>query len=517
MNAQIIRVVITILVACRMIVAQQTPAAGSSNSESQLASVVEQLQGQIAKLETSVEELRSEASRYREETLELQRRLELIAKPEAPEQITPAVPQVISGEQQSEPVPIRSAAARLAKLEEQYELLTGKVDDQYQTKVESGSRYRVRLSGLVMLNMFSNRGVPYSVDVPGTAPPTSISYGGGSFAGTLRQSQVGIEAFGSEWAGARVSGDLRFDFAGGFPNTGDGVTFGLMRLRTGNVRLNWSHTSLTAGQDSPVFSPLSPTSIISLAQPEFSYSGNLWTWTPQIQVQHWFGLPNSQRLTITAGIVDSLTGEPPSSQFERQAQAGEASRQPGYAARIGWSGSRNEDRPLSIAASGYFGRQNWGFNRGVDGWAATSDWQIPLGQRFSLKGELYRGRALGGFGAAAGTSVLSSDALQNRLAIVRGLDTVGGWTQASYQSSSVVQFNTGYGLDNPLSKEIQQFAAVQNFYPRLGRNRSAMANVIYRPRSDLLFSLEYRHIVSSRLGQATASVENIGMGIGLLF
>ena len=174
--------------------------------------------------------------------------------------------------------------------------------------------------------------------------------------------------------------------------------------------------------------------------------------------------------------------------------------------------------PLSIAAGGYFSRQTWGFNRGVDGWAFTSDWQIPLIHRFSMKGEFYRGRSLGGFGAAAGTSVLTSDALQNRSAVVRGLDAVGGWGQASYEASSVVQFNAGYGMDNPFSKELRYVAAVQNlFYPRVARNRSAMANVIYRPRSDLLLSLEYRHIVASRIGQATSSIENIGMGVGLLF
>ncbi|HWY71764.1 MAG TPA: hypothetical protein VNX88_24060 [Terriglobales bacterium] len=516
MTGQIARVVIALLFACRIMAAQQTSGGSPPSSESQLANAVEQLQKQIAKLESSVEELRTEASRYRAETLELQRRLEQISPPQQAQVQSEIAADVGSGEQ-SQPA-ARSSTARLSKLEEEYELLTGKVDEQYQTKVESGSRYRVRLSGLVMLNMFSNRGVPYSVDSPGVTPPTSISYGGGSFAGTLRQSQIGIEAFGPEWAGARVSGDLRFDFAGGFPNTGDGVTLGLMRLRTGNVRLNWSHTSLTAGQDSPLFSPLSPTSVISLVYPEFSYSGNLWTWTPQINVQHWFALPNSQRLTLAAGIVDPLTGELPSSQFERLPQAGEASRQPGYTARIGWSRATSEDRPLAIAASGYFSRQNWGFNRGVDGWALTSDWQIPVISRFGLKGEFYRGRALGGFGAAAGTSVLQSDSLLNRSAVVRGLDTIGGWTQASYEASPVVQFNAGYGLDNPFSDQVRQIAAVQNlFYPRLGRNRSAMANVIYRPRSDLLFSLEYRHIVSSRIGQATASIENIGMGIGLLF
>jgi len=515
MTGHIARGVIAILFSCQFMAAQQTSGAVSSNSEVQLTSVVEQLQKQIAKLETSVEELRNEATRYRAETLELERRLELISKAPLPTQPpSEVVPEAVRSETSETP----AGVARLSKLEEEYELLTGKVDDQYQTKVESGSRYRVRLSGLVMLNMFSNRGMPYSVDVAGVAPPSSVSNSGGSFAGTLRQSQLGIEAFGPQWAGARVSGDLRFDFAGGFPNTGDGVTLGLMRLRTGNVRLDWSHTSFTAGQDSPLFSPLSPTSLISLAQPEFSYGGNLWTWTPQIQVQHWFALPSGQRMTVTAGVLDPLTGELPSSQFERQAQAGEASRQPGYSARIGWSKSASEDRPLSIAAGGYFSRQNWGFNRGVDGWALTSDWQIPLMNRFSMKGEFYRGRAMGGFGAAAGTSVLTSDALQNRSTTVRGLDAVGGWTQASYEASSMVQFNAGYGLDNPFSKELRYVAAVQNlFYPRVGRNRSAMANVIYRPRSDLLLSLEYRHIVSSRIGQATSSIENIGMGVGLLF
>ena len=507
MDAQITRLLITILLACGTTVAQQAPPANPSNSEAQLASVVQELQRQIARLETSVEELRGEASRYREETTELKRRLELISNAEARSELPPAAAETAATNQEPDQTSGRSASAKLSKLEEQYELLTGKVDDQYQTKVESGSRYRVRLSGLAMLNMFSNRGVPYSVDSPGIAPPTSISYGGGSFAGTLRQSQLGVEAFGPEWAGARVSGDLRFDFAGGFPNTADGATFGLMRLRTGNVRLNWSRTSLSAGQDSPLFSPLSPTSLISLAQPEFSYSGNLWTWTPQIQVQHWFDLPDSQRLTLAASVLDALTGEPPSSQFERLPQAGEASRQPGYAARIGWSRSVDEDRPLSIGASGYFNRQNWGANHGVDGWAATSDWQVPLVRRLSIKGEFYRGRALGGFGGGSGTSVLSTDALQNRLAIVRGLDTIGGWAQASYQASPVVQFNGGFGLDNPFSNELRSVTAVQSlFYPRLGRNRSAMASLIYRPRSDLLFSLEYRHIAASRPGQETASL-----------
>ncbi len=513
MKVQITGSVVLLFVAGAL--GQQPASTSPDNSEAQLTQAVRQLQVEISQLQNSVAELRSEADRYRAETQELERRLEALSPKSSSS--TGISAQMQSTEPQ-EQAPSPSTSARLAKLEDEYSLLTGKVDDQYQTKVESGSKYRVRLSGLVMLNMFSNRGVPDSIDSPGVAIPGYGLYGTGSVAGTLRQSQMGLEIFGPEWAGARVNGNLRFDFAGGFPDTENGSVLGLMRLRTGNVSLNWSHTSITAGQDSPMFSPLSPTSLIALAQPEFAYSGNLWTWVPQLQLQHWLDLRNSKRVTFAAGVLDPLTGETPRAQFYRAAGAGELSRQPGYSARIGWSSGKDEDRPTSFNLGGYFSRQNWGFNRIVDGWAGTADWQIPVFQRVALKGEFFRGQALGGFGASSGESVVYSDVLQNPLALVRGLDDAGGWSQLSLQATPTLQFNAGYGLDNPFSKEIRRFVARQNvLYPGLGRNTSAMSNVIYRPRSDLLFSLEYRHIVSSRLTNVRASTDNIGMGIGLLF
>lgn len=497
-------------------VGQQAPSTNAENSESQLAQAVQQLQAEISQLQKSVAELRSEADRYRTQTEELERRLEAIspgpgASAETSSQVSSSVPE-------PEHNPSSTTDARLAKLEDEYSLLTGKVDDQYQTKVESGSRYRVRLSGLVMLNMFSNRGVPDSIDSPGVALPGYGFYGSGSVAGTLRQSQMGVEIFGPQWAGANVSGDLRFDFAGGFPDTDNGSVLGLMRLRTGNVHLNWSHTSITAGQDEPMFSAISPTSLIALAQPEFAYSGNLWTWVPQLQFKHWLDLGNSRRVSFSAGILDPLTGETPRAQFYRVAGGGELSRRPGYSARIGWVNMKDEDHPMALNVSGYFSRQNWGFNRIVDGWGGTADWQIPLVHRLLVKGEFFRGQALGGFGASSGQSVLYSDVVQNPLAIVRGLDAVGGWSQLSLEATPTLQFNLGYGLDNPFAKEIRQFSSRQSvLYPGLGRNATAMSNVIYRPRSDLLFSLEYRHITSSRLTNVSASADNIGMGIGLLF
>src|SRR2546422_11472799 len=100
----------------------------------------------------------------------------------------------------------------------------------------------------------------------------------GSFGATLQQSLLGLEVFGPEIHGARISGDVQFDFAGSSYNLSNGTSFGFARLRTGVVRLEWPNTSLIGGQDAPFFSPLSPSSIASLALPEFAYSGNLWNW-----------------------------------------------------------------------------------------------------------------------------------------------------------------------------------------------------------------------------------------------
>src|SRR5664280_1499 len=55
---------------------------------------------------------------------------------------------------------------RVDQLAEDQQLLSGKIDDQYQTKLESASKYRVRFSGIVLFNLFGNSGYPDNQDVP---------------------------------------------------------------------------------------------------------------------------------------------------------------------------------------------------------------------------------------------------------------------------------------------------------------------------------------------------------------
>ena len=255
-------------------------------------------------------------------------------------------------------------------------------------------------------------------------PETGLTQAGASGA-TVRQSELGLEVFGPTVKGARTSADIQFDFFGGFPDTWDGVTEGLVRIRTARIKLDWGNTSVMAGQDAPFFSARSPTSLASLGTPPLSYAGNLWTWTPQIRVEHRLNLSESSSITLQGGILDPLTGQVPTDQFYRTPQAGESSGQPAYATRIGWN-RKLFGQHLAIAAGGYYARQNWGFGRTVDAWAGTADWEVPLTHRVSLQGEFYRGRAMGGLGAGLGRSVLFGGLPSDANTPVLGLNSVGG-------------------------------------------------------------------------------------------
>ena len=86
----------------------------------------------------------------------------------------------------------RKKSDHAASLEEEYQLLSGKVDDQYQTKVESASKYRLRLSGIVLMNLVSNQGVVDSIDLPTLAYARPAGDSGGRLGATLRQSEIGF-------------------------------------------------------------------------------------------------------------------------------------------------------------------------------------------------------------------------------------------------------------------------------------------------------------------------------------
>jgi hypothetical protein len=514
-------VLISALVIPSWLVAQNK----SGATDPSLPETVKQLQEQMNELREVVTELRQESQRYRSETEAL--RIELKAALDNKKGLSQADSiQVTTIEANDSrdiaPTQDRSQSDesnRLAKMEEDLGLLSQKVNDQYQTKVESTSKYRVRLSGIALFNTFANHGNFASADTADLVGSPDLVGRSNSFGGSLRQSQIGLEVFGPDLAGAHTRGEVQFDFAGGFPDAPNGVTLGIMRLRTGTIHLDWPRTSIVAGQDALFFSPLSPTSFATLAEPAMSYSGNLWTWTPQVRVEHKIPVSENSNFLIQAGILDPLSGESPYSYatYNRLPQAGEYSRKPAYAARAAWSGILMGQQ-ATLGAGGYFSSQDWGFQRNVKAWSGMVDWSIPFGNEFAWSGEIYRGEGLGGLGGGTYRSVLFKGPPTSATSEANGLNTVGGWSQIKFKPQIKWEFDVAVGEDNPFANEVRTYPYnVSSRYAQIVRNQSGLVNVIYRPRSSLLFSAEYRRVQTYRLDTEKQSADQVNLAMGILF
>jgi hypothetical protein len=522
--------------------ANRTQTSPETSGES-VSDSVRELREQVRELQATVAGMRSDWQRSREETAELRRELDQVRAETGPRNAVLRVAvaksqtgvddKVDSGapadqklearkedqktDQNEDQKQDQNKSQHVASSEEEYQLLSGKVDDQYQTKVESASKYRVRLSGIVLMNLVSNQGVVDSIDLPSLAYARTPGESGGSFGATLRQSEIGFETFGPTVAGAKTRADLQLDLAGGFPDVPNGINSGLLRLRTATMRMDWANTSVVVGQDAIFFSPNSPTSFASLAIPALSSAGNLWSWVPQIRVEHRVSLGEDSNLLFQGGVLDPVSGETPNTSSYREAGPGESSRQPAYGTRIAWT--RNVfGQPLQLGVGGFYSRQDYSFGRTVDGWAAMTDIELPLSHLWSLSGKLYRGKALGGLYGGIGRSVLFSGDPTLASTQVQALNSVGGWAQLKYRPTNKWEFNAAFGMDNPYASDLEYFQSAQAYGdPTLARNQGSFVNMIYRPRSDLLFSAEYRHLTTYTIDNGGASASHLNLMMGILF
>jgi hypothetical protein len=472
---------------------------------------------EVSQLRQSLSATRADLQRCEDEIAALRRQLqELQAQfgvpaPSRPSSADfPTLPAITAQEKSgTEPAP--------APPSEEQQMLAAKVGEYEQTKVETVSKYKLRVSGLVLVNLSGNRGNVDIQDLPNLAFGGPPALPNADFAATFRQSILGLEITGPRLAGARTSGNVEIDFFGGFPDTNYGVTAGLLRLRTAEARLDWQNTSIIAGQSVPFFSPLSPTSYATLAEPAFSWSGNLWVWTPQLRVEQRWDTSSSSRLALQVGILDPLTEEVPDSQFNRSPTAGERSRTPAFATHLGWKKTLSTG-DLILGGGAFYSRQVWDLGRTMDSWSVNADWNLPFTSWMALSGELYRGRAIGGLGGGIWASVLFSGPPSDPASSMIGLNDVGGWSQLKFRATSRLEFNAAAGMANPLARDLYLFPApTTGYFPPLVRNQTFFVNTVYHPRSNLLLALEYRRLQTSFLSGTKKTADHVNLAAGISF
>ena len=378
-----------------------------------------------------------------------------------------------------------------------------------QEKVESDSKYPVKISGLILFNAFTNSS---GVDLPST--PTVALGGQGSTGISVRQTLLGIDARGPRVFGAASRADARVDFYGSPAQGGYSDVGGLLRLRTAQATLTWQHAQAFASLERPLISPLTPTSLTAVAEPALAWSGNLWVWVPQTGARFTGTLAGTGvRARVEAALVD--VPDPPTATYAGVASGAEASRRPGTELRLSLLG-HEDDRSAQIGVGGYFAPHRIATGANFNAWAGTIDYRLPLGRRVELSGSGYRGQALGGLGGGGYEDYaarLSGNSLQ-----FRALEDVGGWSQVKYRATHKLDFNTAFGIDNVFAGQLRPYAVSSgSIYQNLARNRTVFSNVIFSPNAYLLFSFEYRHLLSAPVSGAPWTSDIFGLAAGYRF
>jgi hypothetical protein len=383
---------------------------------------------------------------------------------------------------------------------------------QEQAKVGSESRYPVTISGLILMNSFVNT---RAVDVPST--PSVAYYGSGATGASLRQSILGINATGPHIFGATSHADLHADFDGGQATVGYSNALGL-RLRAAHAELDWGHTKAFVAYDRPLISPDSPSSLTAVALPALAWSGNLWAWNPQAGLSQTLPLRSDATLQLQAALID--VADPPNPLATSLAaavvpQTSEQSRWPGVEARVSLLNTESETG-AHIGAGGFFAPHLTPGGGQFNSWATTVDFHLPVFSHLDIEGNVYRGQALGGLGGGA-----FKDYVYHEYAgevYLRALDDIGGWVQTRQKVNERLEFNEAFGMDNVPGYQLQPYAiATSNSYYNLARNRTFTGNVIFKPSSYLLYSIEYRRIESSPVNAPTSASDVIGIAAGYRF
>lgn len=406
----------------------------------------------------------------------------------------------------------RSVQQLQGQLQDQGEVLQAEVKQHDQTKLESASKYPLRISGMLLFSGFSNDGAVDNIDLPILALPRDQTTAHGSLSATLRQTIVGLDATGPTLWGARSAASVRVDFFGGVPYAGYSTSAGTLRLRTAQLNLDWANHSLLAALDTPLISPLEPTSFVGVGEPALAWSGNLWTWSPQIELINRAALRGG-KLGFDFALIDPAAPGPVSSSGLRQPDPAERSRQPGYETRTSYTLNLG-DRPFTVGAGGYYSRQRYASGQRLDAWAGSADWSLPFTRYLELSGELYRGRGVGGLGGG----VFKDYVIDPTSGTLQGVNAEGGWAQVKARLTPSLEANVAMGQDSGFAQELRYPGAMpSNAYANLARNRTLIANFIFRPRTYLLFSAEYRNIHSWPITGQVDTAQSLGLAAGYLF
>lgn len=335
-----------------------------------------------------------------------------------------------------------------------------------QTKVEASQRFPIRITGMALFNAYVNGQHNNDTDNPTVA---SLLTGEATGGGTIRQTTLGFLFDGPQiFAGGRVSGSLYMDFFGGST-----LSIGhLMRVRTAAINLDWTNTSIMAGQDKPLISPRDPDSLAQVGFSPLTSAGNPWLWQPQLRIEQRFSLGNDSGLRAQAGVFQTSI---PSAAGQLSGPYDVEESRPGVEGRLELWHRWGETGRLEVAGGIHYNRNHLGpFSLPSD--VYSMDWFFRPIRKLEFSGMFFHGRNVTVLGALRPGFTILPD---GQAIPVR---SNGGWGQMKIPITERLAFNI-YGGE-------QVNRGVDLGFGDAASNQAIFSNLMYRLAPNVIISLE---------------------------
>ncbi|MBI4830027.1 MAG: hypothetical protein HY801_00405 [Candidatus Lindowbacteria bacterium] len=267
-----------------------------------------------------------------------------------------------------------------------------------------------------------------------------------TFTTTATATRLGLNFEGPEFVGGNIKGKVEIDFdeAAGSDSGGD-VTAHRIRMRHAYAELLYPTWSLMAGQNWDIVAPRIPNMLDCMVM---WGSGNVGYRRPQVRVSKWWDVDGSK---ITGQLSLNHADRKAADDIDKDLILdGADSSWPMGEARLGVDTVILGERKLSLGLSGALGEEeldfptNPGSKQHVDVWLIALDGSVTIiPNLLTLQGEIWTGEDLDAFmgGVFQGIAKETTE--------FTGIDSSGGFLAAALTPRKNLQFNFGYGIDDP--------------------------------------------------------------------
>ena len=375
-------------------------------------------------------------------------------------------------------------------LDERVQVAEQRIDDLSQEKVEASQRFPISLAGMVLFNAFLNGKYGGGYENPTTATATS---GPDTNGATVAQTVLGFRYQSPKalW-GAQVNGSLFFDFWGGNGTSLDHTA----RLRTAEIQLDWTNTSVMVGQDKPLIAPRDPFSLAQVEVSPFTDAGNLWLWRPQARVEERFKFGDDSGLRAQLSLYQ--LGETTENNYEyEQSTAG-----PALEGRFEFWHRFGEHTRIELAP-GFHTAQSTENGISVPSRLVSFDWFANPWEKIEFSGAFYRGENIAGLGT------IGPGYFELGPTLVRPVQAIGGWAQLAWLATPKLTFHLISGQSDNQASEVSQGL--------IYKNQGYAANFVYRLAPNVLLSMEGMQVRTSYVGTGTRLNNHYDLGVAYLF